>query len=285
MNFRYEDVPHDKTIFQYIRENSDWDEQVSKFAPRYEPELRIENMEFDPDAFSRELAHHFHKVGLSTWQSRPEAKNAITGGCLTYNPAHPKERWNIGSFGHSRYQEINTTDYFGRVSIDMDNAPRDDYLDILSFRNVNPVLYETAPSVVDFLTELNFPVVYSTVRTLNGCLAMPTRFSSPEGGMHVDHSPFVGLRINICVSNDGNYGLQYQNGATVYSKPGDNLVVNADIKHRVFIKDWNQFNRTNLIFSILPWLDYDWVSDSWSFNEYYGKLHPYDMVREGLIYG
>jgi hypothetical protein len=62
------------------------------------------------------------------------------------------------------------------------------------------------------------------------------------------------------------------------------LVVNTDVPHRVYVRQPNDSLRTNLVLGLTPWLDYDASDDSWSPNEYFGRMHPYDMVREGLIF-
>ncbi len=42
--------------------------------------------------------------------------------------------------------------------------------------------------------------------------------------------------------------------------------------------------RMHLVLGFSPWLDYLPEERAWVLNEYYGRLHPFDMLDEGLIY-
>lgn len=101
--------------------------------------------------------------------------------------------------------------------------------------------------------------------------------------MHKDDCPFEILRVNISITNNGDFGLQYEGMEPLYTPAGENIVVNTDVRHRAYIKQTNDFLRTNLVIGITPWLNYDQLKDEWSLNEYFGKLHPYDIVKQGLL--
>jgi hypothetical protein len=41
--------------------------------------------------------------------------------------------------------------------------------------------------------------------------------------------------------------------------------------------------RIHLVLGFSPWFDYDAENDTWAPNSYFGKLHPFDMVAEGIL--
>ncbi|BAU40004.1 hypothetical protein [Ralstonia phage RSP15] len=275
------------SVLNFIRANSDWDEQVKKIGSRYDPTIKIPNLVYDAHEIDRELAIFFRVSGeIQPWQSRPDVPNRnMSGGCLTYNPAYPKEEWLTCGFGNKRYQHLDNTTYFTAVNKDTPFIQKDDYLDIHTFRKMHPHLEQVCPHLTKTLNGFKVPLVNVNVRVIHGQNVSPTSFSTKTGGMHKDQSPFTAVRANMYISTDGNYGLEYENGDLIMPGAGENFVVNTDVPHRAYIKDWNMTNRVNIVLNMLPWLDYDSEDDSWSFNEYYGKIHPYDMIREGLFYG
>jgi hypothetical protein len=59
---------------------------------------------------------------------------------------------------------------------------------------------------------------------------------------------------------------------------------NTNIVHRQLqVNNDSKLDRIFVILGFNPW--FDWVSEeqAWVSNEYYGKIHPLDMLTEGLI--
>lgn len=276
--FRHKDVPNNLTFYNYIKSKTDWNKAVS-FLERNDDsdlDLRI-NLEFDADKVLEELLSLYKSVGAVTWQSQNSFN--LYGLSLTYNPNHPKDLWKKGSFGHPRYKVHSSYDYYEAVMNDKEHHLKDDYLDSLSFNTLLPEV-KTKPHLYKLLNSFNFPVIRVTVRTINGLLSSP---SKGDGGFHTDDSPFEVLRINVSLSNNGNFGLEYKNKKIIYTEAGNNIVVNTDKLHRSYIKETSNFQRTNLIIGLAPWLNYDSINNIWSLNHYYAKKHPYDLVKEKLI--
>jgi hypothetical protein len=94
------------------------------------------------------------------------------------------------------------------------NHLKDDYLDSLSFNTLLPEV-KTKPNLYKLLNSFNFPVIRVTARTINGLLVYPTE--GTDGGFHIDDCPFEVLRINVSLSNNGNFGLEYKNKKVIYS--------------------------------------------------------------------
>lgn len=163
---------------------------------------------------------------------------------------------------------------------DKDNHIKNDYLDSLSFNTLLPEI-KTKPNLYKLLNSFNFPVIRVTVRTLNGLLLYPTNVQT--GGWHTDDCPFEVLRINIPLSNNGNFGLEYKDKKVIFTNEGDNLVINTDKLHRPFNKGSCNFQRTNLIIGLATWLNYDQENNSYSLNHHYGNTHPYELAQHNLL--
>ena len=43
-------------------------------------------------------------------------------------------------------------------------------------------------------------------------------------------------------------------------------------------------SRISIVLGFAPWFDYLPEEDAWQANEYLGKLHPFDMLAEGLVH-
>jgi hypothetical protein len=275
--WRHKDVPSTSTVIDFIKGQCDWGLAVSSVGSRFDPFLSAD-IQINGQDVLREINELYRELGAVSWAS--QASLNLYGLSLNYNPDHPPEDWKRGSFGNGRYRSYSVYDYYGAVSADQINRVKGDYLDSLGFRSILPAVSGKSHLKALF-DSFKVPVVRSTSRTLNGSLCFKTM--TGDGGLHTDDSPFEVLRLNICLSNNGSFGLQYLSQEPIFTEPGGNLVVNTDIPHRAYIKDSCDFLRTNLIVGVAPWLNYDKQTDAWSLNEYFGKMHPYDMVKQGLI--
>ena len=277
--FRHKDVPNNQTFYNYIKSKTDWKQAVNSLKRDNDEDLDLRiNLEFDANKVLEELLSLYKSVGAVTWQSQNSIQ--LYGLSLTYNPNHSKDLWKRGSFGEPRYKIHNPKDYYDAVMNDKDNHLKDDYLDSLSFNTLLPEV-KTKPNLYKLLNSFNFPVIRVTARTINGLLVYPTE--KTNGGWHTDDCPFEVLRINVSLSNNENFGLEYKDKKIIYTRGGDNLVVNTDKLHRAYVKDVCNFQRTNLIIGLATWLNYDKTNNSYSLNSHYGKTHPYDLAKQNLL--
>lgn len=278
--WQHSDFPSDKTAIESIKLLCDWEGAVSNCPSQFDPTLKVPDLDFDLSLAKDETYRLYRELGAVTWASQP--KFNVYGLSLTYNPDHDESIWKSASFGHDRYKKYSSYDYYSAVNNDTENRVKGDYLDSLGFRKWHPEIY-TSPGLRGLFEKIAHPIVRVTARTQNGTICAATRYAAEDGGMHVDDSPFEVLRINVSLSNNEMFGLEYEGHEPIIWEPGGNFIVNTDVRHRAYIKESSEFLRTNLIIGVCPWLSYDTETDSWSVNEYFGKIHPYDMVREGLL--
>ena len=51
----------------------------------------------------------------------------------------------------------------------------------------------------------------------------------------------------------------------------------------MFCRGRTQATRIHLVLGFAPWFDYIAAEEAWIANEFFGRLHPFDMVAEGLL--
>ena len=263
---------------EWIKSQTDLESQATSNPKPFDPLLTVPNLRFDPAQMHDEIQALFRVHPPVAWRSQPPG--AVHGLSLSYDPQAPEQEWHLGSFGHSRYQQHAALDYFKAPERDRLNATRGDYLDSLGFRKLLPAI-EKLPALSTLLKSFNMPVVRCTVRVIDGTKAWPSL--DDEGGMHQDDPPWEVLRVNLCITGSDDFGFQYAGHSPLIMRPGDNLIVNADHDHRVWVRQRSATQRMHLIVGLVPWIDYDDQADAWTLNTHAGHTHPYDLVRQGYL--
>jgi hypothetical protein len=100
---------------------------------------------------------------------------------------------------------------------------------------------------------------------------------------HYDEPVYLNLRINIPLLTTPNYVCEIKDQGIYQLEPGYGYSWDTTIVHRVYAKAPENSTRTNLVIGSSPWFDYDHESDSYISNEFYGEMHPFDMLVNGHI--
>lgn len=271
----FDQIPEDRIVADYLGERFNIAAAKDRVGGhhRFSP-MTIKNAVNAP-ALYEEVWRFYHQVGVVNWQSRDNV--ALYGSSLYYNPAHERERWHTGSFGTPRFRGLSDREYQDApVHVEKYGGGKNDYVDIYAFRKQHPFIAQHMPHMRALLDSFNFPITRVTARTLNGLFPI-------GGSYHIDTKDAFHVRLNICLSTDGSFGLSYKNGATVMFDPGDAHMVCTAHHHSAYASRLTNFQRTNLIIDVIPWYRYDADADGWEPNEYFGRIHPYDMVAQGII--
>lgn len=105
-------------------------------------------------------------------------------------------------------------------------------------------------------------------------------------GWHVDEPIFHNLRFNIPLVTDKNYYLEIQSEDFSYDQHlnvGSGYVWDTIRPHRAYAKSTPSIDRAHIVFGFTPWFSYNFQTDSWKANEYWG-MHPFEMVKQGLLF-
>ncbi len=100
---------------------------------------------------------------------------------------------------------------------------------------------------------------------------------------HTDERNEIVSRVLIPVVFDEDYFIEFKDtGTKLYFEPGYAYHWNTYKVHRFNFNYHNSIkNRTCIVLGWSPWLDFD--GERWIQNEYFNKIHPTDMVKQGLV--
>jgi hypothetical protein len=166
----------------------------------------------------------------------------------------------------------------------------DTYFDTYGFRLLTPAAKISA--LGKFFSECSLSPVRSRLSVLYGDRGDQIGFNF---GWHRDEPVFENLRINIPLVAHPNYRLQIEHAGNLpsedspnmslhYLKTGYAYTFDTNRPHRVFPYRPCRIMRVHLVLGFSPWFRYDASDDTWTPNEYYGRVHPFDIVRQGGLH-
>lgn len=163
---------------------------------------------------------------------------------------------------------------------------RNSYHDTFAFNQFTPLArFEELSS---FFSTFKRTLIRSRISTIVANKEETMKFGF---NWHNDELIFINLRINIPLQTSPNYvvqilkeeqsdSLQFEE---FFMEPGRAYVYDTHKFHRAVCKKIEHFDRIHMICGVSPWFDFDESTQCWKSNEYYGKIHPFDMLKEGLI--
>ena len=98
---------------------------------------------------------------------------------------------------------------------------------------------------------------------------------------HTDEPNEMLARLLIPITYDDDYFIEFQTGTKMYFEPGYAYHFNTYKPHRWNFHKNPSRNRSALVIGWSPWLDFD--GHTWSTNKWTNKVHPMDMVKQGLV--
>lgn len=100
---------------------------------------------------------------------------------------------------------------------------------------------------------------------------------------HRDELVFVNLRLNIPLRSNEHFFLEDQEKGRFDFAPGYGYSWNTEKMHRATWADGAVGDRSALVIGTNPWFDYVPEEDAYVTNEFFGEMHPFDMLAEGHI--
>ncbi len=101
---------------------------------------------------------------------------------------------------------------------------------------------------------------------------------------HYDENLFMCLRINVPLQTTPNYFFEIKDEHVGQFEPGYIYTWNTQKVHRVYAAEKEDSQRIHLVMGICPWFDYDEEQDAYISNEFFGEMHPFDMVAQGHVF-
>lgn len=246
-------------------------------------DLNLEQLIKDTVASMEQFGSWNYRIGMQEGQVKHDAGYGGIG--LTYNPTHT---------------ELTTADIHEQVqgnpllagtqgpgnpfSGPRGNAVKNSYYDTYG------LAYRTPASryryLGTFLDRCQRTMVRSAVRIIYAENEGPVR---PGEGRyagvtwHTDEPMFENLRVNIPLVTDPIFVLEQQGHAPVHLEAGYAYSWDTNIRHRAYATKKEHKHRIHLMLGFSCWWDFDENTATWTQNEYFGKMHPKDMLASGLV--
>lgn len=278
------DVPNSIPIHQYIFEKTDFLVQTKKFSNYFSKDYVTCNLKLDFPSLQRDVKSGLDLFGSFPFDYLNKTKDySYLSTSLNYNP-NSIDKVSLdphrGTLGSTIGSFKSTNQYLNNF------LGKNTYNDTLSF--VDRTEFSKFKSLGHFLDNLKRTMIRSRISVLDGGSKNTQDISY---GWHNDELIFLNLRINIPIQSTKNYTIQIlknsnlkQSQITEFSlETGYAFAYDTNLYHRAHCKTLETTPRINLILGTSPWFDFDFENKIWLSNEFYGEIHPFEMLTDGLI--
>lgn len=192
-------------------------------------------------------------------------------------------------------QKLIDSNDIAKIKIPQHNLPKnlhhekDSYFDTWSFTKFTDASKESG--IEKLLSDTNCQVLRSRVAWQRGSFRNYRENSTETGKLtadrynwHSDEETVHNTRIVIPIQTSNAYGIEIKNKSPVPLEIGYAYTWNTHIVHRqIQIDNESKLDRIYLVLGFNPWFNWSEKDNAWISNDYYEKIHPLDMVSEGLI--
>jgi hypothetical protein len=281
--FLISEVPDSMTVTEYISSQTDYKMLTQTVVPKLVPvgtkNIVFENIDIDASQLWDSTSTALEIYGDHGWiksdqDGNSSASEIYTGFSLMYNPNH-SDVMNLhqSSLGTNKLVDFK---FYQNDIVHKKNT----YLDTLGFRLRTPA--STTGYLGQFLSSFNSSLTRGRMSIIHA-----DKFEDASQlkmyGWHHDEPIFENLRLNIPMLTDPIFKFQIKDGRPYHLAVGNSYSWDTAIMHRVFSDQIADKIRAHLVIGISPWFDYDESDDSWNINEFYGTMHPFDMLVGGHV--
>jgi hypothetical protein len=281
------DVPDGEPTFLKLARKTGFREAMARTPARTkldrQAKLKIALPEVDLNEVLKSVLSAIRKFGVAGWRHSLGRSMVYGGVSLTANPEH-RDSLDVrfSSLGSPR----NRFDDFSRAPRGAEAAAygglKNTYYDTYGFRIRTAASMEGA--LGRFLDSIPLSMVRSRVGIIPGANVDPEEIGNSNlSTWHRDEPVFENLRINVPLRTDPNFVFETE-GVEAYHVPvGHAYTWDTHRPHRVYCKGRTETIRIHLVIGVAPWFQYCPTQDAWAPNEFFGRIHPFDMLAEGLL--
>jgi len=292
--FHVADCPPELTVARWLDQHTDFEALGASLHPsRALPTVfATAGLPVDVAAVEGAVREVFAEHGWHGWRHDQGASPAYGGFSLVHNPDRDPRR-NVHA------DVMGTADVeLGDFLWEADEVPggKGTYADCYGFRERTPGSRRGA--LGELLDGFDRTIVRSGVRELHAlyylpelAAARPCHPHASAAGWHRDETVFENLRLLFPISSDPIFTIQIaenlQSSDLLFDghlAPGRAYVWDTYLPHRAMVHERAEASRIHLVLGIAPWFDHLPEEDAWVANEYFGRIHPFDMLAEGLIH-
>jgi hypothetical protein len=279
--FYIKDIPDTYTVWGWILKNTDIKKHQMLMKPKSVTDptkLLTLKHDFDIPALIKSVTEMSDSYGYNGWQSAEGNSPAYGGLSLVYNPNFADKEVDINS--QTLGSINNNVGKFVYAQTENFTTIKNTYYDSYAFRKLAPCVTETAFN--DFATSFERSMIRSRLAVINSKYVPENERA--RFGWHRDELVFENLRINIPIETDETFMFEITGSVPEHLAIGNAYSWDTNVIHRVFPTTEETKSRTHLVFGFSPWFDYNAQEDAWESNEFYGKMHPLDMLVSGNIH-
>lgn len=277
LKFYVKDIPKPWPILQWVLAHSDLQYYYDYMKPvnRADALLNLKH-QIDIDQLAVDTMSMLKQYGFHGWKSAIGTSNEYGGLSLAMDPDHIEDKNpNCQTLGSS----INLPSEFLYYEIDKFESVKNTYYDHWSFRHHAPCVANS--NLKGFLDGFSKSPIRSRLAVIN---PEYVEDAYKELFWHRDEPVFENLRINIPIETDETFMFQIKDQDPVHLQYGNMYSWDTNILHRVYPTTKLTKSRTHLVLGFCPWFDYNQEEDSFTSNEFYGEMHPIDMLVNGHIH-
>lgn len=278
--FFVKDIPASYTVSKWLKENTDWIQQMKSVKPVSDlpPLLCFTIDDFNSNQILTSITEAMEIYGEHGWKSANGESKGYTGFSLVYNPNQIDK---LDPHSSTLGTPKNSIDKFFWNSTENHSILKNSYFDGYGFNIPTPASQYKA--LGEFMQRCLRTRVRSRLSIINGDRQIPGSIDK-NVGWHKDEPVYENLRINIPILTNENYLFELENKSAVHLPVGHAYSWNTFVPHRVFSNCYNDSKRVHLVLGFSPWWDYIPEEDAWVQNQYYGSKHPFDMLIDGDVF-
>lgn len=278
MKFYIKDIPEPYPIWTWIRKHSDIETLAAKLQPSVDAKKLI-NLQHDIniDQLASTTVSMFNQYGFKGWKSSQGEDPSYGGLSLAMNPDYKEDTdLNQQTLGTEKNKP---SEFFWNQIHNFDSV-KNTYYDSYAFRKLSPCVEGTA--FKDFVKGFKRSLIRSRLGVINA--EHVTEEMRKGYGWHRDESVFENLRINIPIKTDESFMFEILGSKQQHLEYGNIYSWDTNVAHRVFPTTKEPKERIHIVLGFSPWFDYCEEDDSFVSNEFYGKMHPIDMLVQGHVH-
>lgn len=279
-------IPKDVTIHQYLIEKTDFRDKIHSFKKDSNRLRQSATLHYDV----QKLLSNFHNFTKSNelypsmieGKRVPRNKASYLSASLTWNPYStdaPEKNPHASTLG-SRNIPVSSYSSTGPW------LKRNTYTDSYSF--IERTQLSQLMDMGIFLDSFKRTLVRSRVSVILGSRPL----ENLDYAWHNDESIFLNLRINIPLVTTPFHMVQLLNTneeadtlnlEEFHLETGYAHAYDTEKLHRPVCKQPTTNDRIHLICGVSPWFDFDVSKQAWISNEFYGEMHPFDIMSSGGV--
>jgi hypothetical protein len=270
--FFVKDCPAELSIFDWIYQTSGFHEAVKDVEKQFDNIVEIPHT-LDLNQIKKDTIDALDKFGFKGWQTARGDSKAYGGLSMVYNPDLKES---VDPNQNTLGTRINNPDEFYYDQATKFSTVRNTYFDSYAFRKLAPCITESG--LKNLINDFKLSPTRSRIGVLD---AFYHDKVGEEFLWHKDETVFENLRINIPIETDNTFMFQLEDRDPIHLKYGNIYTWDTHLPHRVYATKKTQVKRVHLVLGFSPWIDYNSSDDSFVLNDFFGKIHPIDILLSG----